>query len=484
MNDKNMQTTLYEAAATTVTRGKVLAEQKYGKFITPVLEYMDKNNRRVSENMTAAMGFCCENFAQEFQSKLKMSPFLEAAPGATTSNDIKFVNWAFQLMSALLPNLIADQIFSVQPMDRRQAQIFYLDIEASSNKGAVKIGDKLATVESGFNADYSYPLQMVKDEEIDTGDAGADYAGSFAYVPIIETTIEVRAIATDGTELVAVDDGSGVWTGDVTGTPGSVNYATGAFTIQFSKNVENASSITATYEYRMDLMPENTPKIKLTLQDKFIRAIYATLGAIWVLHAGYDLQKAHGISARDVLMETQAGLLRKAIDHYLLELVRRKATGGLFTFPYTAPTGVSQQAHFESFRYKLAEQSATIGRNTRMNAGNLIICGEYPYVILSGMKNFQQKTAISDAPQGPIIAGTLGDYTVVYDPDYPVDTWVMGYKGANYLQSNFIYAPYMPFFTSEIVWLNFFEGHQGTGTAFGSHMVRSNGFSTGKILIS
>lgn len=481
MDGKNNKHMLTEAN-TVLKRGKVLAESKYGKFCNPVLEYMDKKGRRVSDNMEAAMGFCCENFAQEFQAKLKMTPFLEAADGATTSNDIKFVNWAFQLMSALLPNLIADQIFSVQPMDRRQAQIFYLDIEASSNKGAVKIGDKLASVESGFNADYSYPLQYVKDEEIETGDAGDAYTGSLAYVPVIESTIIVTATATDGSTLTVEDNGAGGWTGDV--TAGTMNYTNGAWAIQFNKNVENLSSIVATYEYRMDLMPENTPKIKLSIQDKFIRAIYATLGAIWVLHAGYDLQKAHGVSARDVLMETQGGLLRRAIDHYLLELVRRKANGGLVTFPFTAPTGVSQQAHYESFRYKLAEQSATIGRNTRMNAGNLIICGEYPYIILSGMKNFQQKTAISDAPQGPIIAGQLNEYQVVYDPDYPTNQWVMGYKGQNYLQSNFIYAPYMPFFTSEIVWLNFFEGHQGTGTAFGSHMVRSAGFSTGQILMS
>ncbi len=475
---------IQESAVNTLNRGKYLAEQKYGKWSVPVLEYLDKAGKRPSDNMISSMGFCQENFMQEFSSRLKMNPFLtEATAGSTTSNDIAFVNWAFQLMSALLPNLIADQIFSVQPMERKQAQIFYLEIEASSKKGAVKIGDKLATVESGFSADPTYPLQVITDEEIDLGGGGAAYTGTLDYIPVVPTSFTLTTTATDGTEIVVTDDGEGVLTGDVA-APGVIHYDTGEWSCTLDKNVAATVPILAEYEYRMDLMPENTPKIKMTIADRFIRAIYATLGAIWILHAGYDLQKAHGVSARDTLMETQAGLLRRGIDHYLLNMVRRKATGGLFTFPFTAPTGVSTQAHFEAFRYTLADMSQTIGRNTRMNAGNLLLCGGDAFIIASGMKNYQSKVDIADAPQGPIIAGELGQYTVVYDPDYPTDEFVMGYKGQNYLQTNFIYAPYMPFFTSEITWLNFFEGHQGTGTAFGQHMVRPAGFVTGKILRS
>lgn len=476
---------LYEQSEDILKRGVALAESTYGKYTIPVLEYMDRKKKPVPRNVVAATGYCMRNFEEAYFAKLNKTPFFEAAPGATTGSDIKFINWAFQLMSALLPNLVADQIFSVQPMERRQAQIFYLNIEAASNKGKVKIGDKLATVESGFNADYSYPLQLVKDEEIGVGDGGtANYTGNLTYVPQIEGCIEIRAIATDDSELVVIDDGAGNLTGDIAGGVNTITYSSGAFNVTFSKNIKALEPINGTYEYRMDIMPENTPKIKLSIDDSFIRAITASLGAIWILHAGYDLQKAHGISARDVLLETQAGLLRRGTDHYLLNMVREKATGGNFTFPYTAPTGVNVNDHFDSFRYKLTEQSTTIAKNTRMNAGNLIICGQYAYVVISGMRGFERTVDIADAPQGPVIVGKLDNYTVVFDPDYPVDEWVMGFKGGNYLQANFIYAPYMPFFTSEIVWLNFFEGQQGTGTAFGAKMIRPAGYTKGKILLT
>lgn len=473
---------LHALAEEKIQRGKYLAESKYGKYNIPVFEYMEKKKRPVSENMRASIGYCMENFEQSFYQRLSANPFLlEASAGATTSKDVKFINWAFQLMSALMPNLIADQIFSVQPMDRRVGQIFYLDVEAASNKGAVKIGDKLATVETGFNADPSYPLQIIDGEEMATGDGGAAYSFTHQYVPVIETTVVYSAIATDDSEMQVVDNGSGTFTGDGTGT---INYNSGAVAITFAKNVKVGELITAKYEFRMDLMPEKTPKVKISIQDKFIRAIFASLGAIWVLHAGYDLQKAQGISARDVLLETQAGLLRRAIDHYLLQLIYNKAAGTPITFAKTAPTGVNKKDHYDSFRYILAEQSQNIGRQTKMNAGNLIIAGHEAHIIISGLEGYKVKTDVADAPQGPIISGTYNQYTVVYDPEYPANDWIMGYKGPTYLNQNFIYCPYMPFFTSEVTWLNFFEGHQGTGTAFASHTVRPQGFSKGTILLS
>jgi len=469
-----------------ISTGRGLFES-YKQFSNPVMEAYEKAKRPLTNTMQSSLGHCYNNLESEIRSKLSAGPMAgmlnESAAGATTSNDIAFTNWAFQLVSAILPNLIAEEIFSVQPMERRKAQIFYLDIIAESNKGQVKINDKLASAESGFNADPTYPLQQVSEEDWGTGDGGHwGYVGNADYLPCLPGTFEIRALAIDGTEMVLVDDGEGHFTGDVRiGGTNTISYPDGAFEVSFVKNVASGATILATYEYDMKLMPEETPKIRLTITDKFINAIYATLGAIWIMHAGYDLQKAHGIDGREVLMQTQAGLIRRAIDMYLLQRIRLGAKGGNFSYPYTAPTGVSKQAHYEALQFKLREMSTTIAKNTRMNAGNLIVCGQMAFVLIAGLQGFKQRGNLTDSPQGPYIAGTWNEYTVVYAPDYPIDEFVMGYKGSNYLTSNFVYAPYMPFFTSEITWLNFFEGYQGTGSAFGAHMIRPKGYVSGKI---
>jgi hypothetical protein len=467
-----------------ISTGRGLFES-YKQFSTPVQEAFAEKKRVLSPSMQSSLGFCYKNLEEGIREKLSSGPMaglMEAAAGATTSNDIAFTNWAFQLVSAILPNLIAEEIFSVQPMERRKAQIFYLDIIAESKKGQVAINNKLASAEAGFNADPTYPLQQVADEDWGTGTGAEDtYSGNHDYTPGLPGTYTLRALNAAGIEMVVTDDGEGKFIGDIAAGTNTITYSNGAYDVTFSANVANGAIVYATYEYDMKIMPELTPKIRLTITDKFINAIYATLGSIWIMHAGYDLQKAHGIDGREVLMQTQAGLIRRAIDMYLLQRIRTGATGGSFSYPYTAPTGVSKQAHYEAIQFKLREMSTTIAKNTRMNAGNLIVCGQIPFTIIAGLQGFQKRGDLTDSPQGPYIAGTWNEYTVVYAPDYPIDEFVMGHKGSNYLTSNFVYAPYMPFFTSEITWLNFFEGYQGTGAAFGAHMIRSAGYVNGKI---
>ena len=78
-------------------------------------------------------------------------------------------------------------------------------------------------------------------ELIATGNGGQNYSGTTVYHPIIAGTF----VPTDGIESF-VDVGDGTLTGSAGGS-GTINYATGAWTLHFNAGVANATPITSNY---------------------------------------------------------------------------------------------------------------------------------------------------------------------------------------------------------------------------------------------
>lgn len=88
------------------------------------------------------------------------------------------------------------------------------------------------------------PLEEVAAESVGVGDGATKaYTHTLAAVPVEPGSVAI----TDGTETFS-DDGKGHLTGDaVTPGTGTVNYKTGAVSIQFSANVADQAAITANY---------------------------------------------------------------------------------------------------------------------------------------------------------------------------------------------------------------------------------------------
>lgn len=80
------------------------------------------------------------------------------------------------------------------------------------------------------------------DEFLTLGDGGTNYSGTIKFIPVIAGTFT----ATDGTESFA-DDGAGVLTGSAGGS-GTIDYTTGAWTLNFNAIVSSSTTISATYQ--------------------------------------------------------------------------------------------------------------------------------------------------------------------------------------------------------------------------------------------
>ena len=76
--------------------------------------------------------------------------------------------------------------------------------------------------------------------------------------------------------------------------------------------------------------------------------------------------------------------------------------------------------------------------------------------------------------------GTLSNrFTVYKDPYFPRNKILVGYKGGSYLETGYVYAPYVPLIVTPTIFApEDFTPRKGVMTRYGKKMVRSDFYGT------
>ena len=196
----------------------------------------------------------------------------------------------------------------------------------------------------------------------------------------------------------------------------------------------------------------------------------------------YDIVRTQTkyIMLRDILKRVYRNKLE--IDTEIAnDLVRLAGAGPELTWSRVAPVGVNIIDHYDSFWVALTQGAQQIFQATQRVNPNFIICGTNVSAVIQCMRNFDG-TGASQAV-GPHFIGTLGGlYKVYVVPLLDVNTFVLGYKGSNFLETGYIYAPYCPILTTDILTPADFRGQQGYATSYGKKMVNSKMYLRGRIV--
>ena len=212
---------------------------------------------------------------------------------ATNSSNIPSKTYFMDMLTAVVPNLIAPEIVSVQALESKAGMVSYLRFTYGSDKGATQAGTMFNnSLYTGRSDQYYTSRQIV--EEVVTDGTNLDY------VPILPSTVTVTL--PDGT--VYTDDGAGNLINPLTSaTVGTVNYATGAFTCATA-----VDGTTANYEYNNEQVPDlKVPEINMSLAQIPIFAKSRKLAAYWGFDAAYDLKQQYGAEILDVMSAQAAG---------------------------------------------------------------------------------------------------------------------------------------------------------------------------------
>ena len=243
-------------------------------------------------------------------------------------------------------------------------------------------------------------------------------------------------------------------------------------------------------DQRVDQMSE----IDIKVDSIAVTAQTKKLKAKWSPELGQDLNAYHNLDAEVELTGILSEQIALEIDRELLgELVNGATAGtrywsrapGLFVDSTGAQVGSTTAAPdftgtvsewYETLIETINDVSAQIHRKTLRGGANFVVCSPEVANILEFTSGFRAAvTADQDRGTiGAVRAGSLSKKFDVYvDPYFLRNVILVGRKGSSFLESGFVYAPYVPLqVTPTIFGTEDFVPRKGVMTRYAKKMVR------------
>lgn len=456
-----------------LNEGLKLAEGKFADYTESIMEgYQKRTGKEAPVNVLASTAMLLEN----------VDNYINRMDETTKVVNLgNFVDYGLGIVSALMPSLIAQDIVSVQPLQGRTGEVWFLNFQYTNNKGNIKAGTSMFDAKTGPNGNTHYSDEVIEGEMLGNGDNSATSLTFYAnYTPVKPGSIEITF---DGGKIT--DDGRGKlsYAGGTKTVNGTVNYETGKIDITTNIAAADSDDFVASYEFDMLSGTNTLPEVDLTLKSEPIQARPRKLRAKWLFDAAFELQKVHGVDADVELTIALASEIRHEIDGEIMNDLFAKAGITGYTWSKTAPDGVAYRDHKDTFVDLLTAMSNDIFAKTKRATGNFIIAGMGVCNIIESMSSTGQFVpATTDVSTGPHFIGTLaGKYKVYKNPYYANENFLVGYKGSSYLEGGYVYAPFLPLYTTPTIQTDDFLSRKGVATQYGKKMINNNFYATGKI---
>src|ERR1035437_222312 len=441
------------------------------------------------------------NLAQilENQAKYFASQGINISEDTTTGNVASFEKFIFPMIRTVWPNLVSQELVSVQVMDGPVSMLFYMDFTAGSAKGNVRPGDALASARSGQNENaYTYGMEKVELEAISNPVAGAASTGALTYVPIrpgsVVITFTETLIAGPNTEATYTiyDDGNGGLStaGHANGTAGTINYQNGKFSLVFdgaNNNLFTYGAASFTYDYNSE-GSDSVPVVDLELTATPVISRPSKLRARWSTEVAAMMRAVHGLDAELELTEGLAQQLRFGIDNDIINNLWRIASGGFTSFNEAPPTGIPYFTHQMTLTKELQNGANQIFKKTRRGFANWIVCGVDAATIIESHPLFESAGNLNGP--GVIFSGVYANRWKVFKNPFLTSTaagafgssdFLMGYKGNNFYDAGYVYAPWISFFSTPTVMLDDMVSRKAVMTHYAQKAVNGMFFCKGQM---
>lgn len=476
-----------------IAENRALLSESYGQFngsnVTgnqylkeAKLAYFKKHNKEMPINVEAVLLQGLKGTKEQI---------LESA--ITKSSDLgTFVDYGYQLVAAILPNLVLEEVASLQPLKVRTGDVFWLDYLFANDKGKISSGSTLFDATSGPSTNLNYANEVVEDEElvVSSGTSSATASGVVAYTPVrADQSIVLKyTIGTVDYEVTgAVTSGTCTFTQASTITSGTLILATGSYSIIFN-GVPTTGSVTLSYEFTFEDNLSTIPKVKIALRQLSVTARQYKLASQYTLDSAYDLSQAHGIDIDPLMVAALASTIRYEIDSLGLNKILESAGNGTYQVGWskTVPQYIDIFQHYRSFMVALTQASNIIYNATKMVGGNVVVAGLDVMNIIESIGAPFWEPTLSGGEMGtfagPHVAGVLNNrWKVIKNPSFKSTDFFVGHKGGNYLESGFVFAPYRPLYTTPAIAWEDDTVRRGMATSAGMRMLNKNMFVKGQI---
>ena len=416
-----------------------------------------------------------------FANQLMSNSRRTAIMGATNTNNIAARPDFVELLPLFVQKLLVPEVFGSVAMKSRQQIIPYFKVIAENTKGQTSAGDILnSPFVNRQGLDPNFGGRVVKQEAVSV----TSNAGTCAYTPILPGSV---TIVMGGTKYVDDAMGGFVAADGSTLANAGIDYASGVIS-----GTAITSNIEATYEYDNETVGPDADgkygakmgKVYLQLDEINLVAKAHELACYWSVYSAFAASQEWGTNVGEMGKEAAISELTAEINTECFQLLA-DAAAYKPQFNWDASPVLSGAVvpsdYLNMFKLKLDQASAAIYQQTRLGRGNKIICGTSVAAIFNMLDGFVADS-LGDTV-GPYKLGKLGQFdTIIVDPNYDPNTWVMCSKGSDIQHSSALFGEYMPMVSTDAIGLADMSIQSGTATMYAAEIVNPATIVSGKIL--
>lgn len=398
------------------------------------------------------------------------------------------------LVRRVWPNLIANELVSVQPLKGPTGIIRFLDVY---NKGIDGTVSNLYPWRNGKSTEYSTPQSILNDDVLTTANASANtsksFSGTLSKIPAEGTAyVEMELTgSSDATKQqwirIARFDKQGILQSgyDADTVIGHIAQGDRNFVIGFANTTPTKP---IRISYRMDIQknvpfggagtggvaagmnngsfyPDITGRygqtyntLNFNITRVPVEAKTRKLGANYSFELIEDYQAEFGEKFEDRMVDYMHQTILTEIDMEILNLLFGAAhyvDEWSCEMPSIWTRGIN--AWYETIMPKINLMSNTIYAETHVaNGSRFLVCHPQTATIFQSMIQYQGAgNPITDVTMsvGTVKLGTINNmYTVYTTPLAPVNEILIGFKGTKPEETGCIYAPYVPIMLTPITY--------------------------------
>ena len=275
------------------------------------------------------------------------------------------------------------------------------------------------------------------------------------------------------------------------------------------ENAGGASTVIPAFESDFAATPSpEIPEIDIKVESIPVVANTRKLRARWSPELAQDLNAYHSLDAEVELTQILSEQIALEIDREILNDLLTQAGAANYYWSRapgkfvnkTSGAEVSQTSSlhpgpvfrgtvrewYETLVETIIDVANQIHRKTLRGSANFIVVGPDVATILEASVMYKPSYSLDGDGQvsgmvlGADKVGTLSNrFTVYKDPYFPRNKVLVGFKGGSYLETGYVYAPYVPLIVTPTIFApEDFTPRKGVMTRYGKKMVRSDFYGT------
>lgn len=428
----------------------------------------DINDRVLRDNTHKLLENSCEfmindNIIREDDVTALREEVLNEAPTTSGASGNVIPKVLFPMIRRFMPNLIANQLVSVQPINGRQGIVYYSQYKYTNTKGSITAGDEYAGSAQtalqgpGFATFYS-------SEKIGPFTATIAAEG-------VDTTITAGAKITDvlGTsatgytikryEVYNTSTGNAysLSTGDVT-----LTAATGVLTLDDAATGPwDAADEVAVYVVYDQEASDKIPEMEYTIDSQDITTTERKLKVRWTKEVEQDMKAHHKVDIESELVKMAAGQANYEVDREIIKSISDIVPSALSkTHDWTADaatTGNNTTGNYLDRHRALVQKiyllGARIAQYNRQGTANWAVISPEVGAVLQMLPDFSKVNVSKSA--GIYELGSISGIKFYVDPNrigaeaYEV---LLGFKSPiTQYGAGIVYSPYANWMSPTVV---------------------------------